>query len=64
MIVCPNCSAVLRKVPGLHQEGEPYLRCDEQGTFMLCLKCEARVAWQDESGPDDDLGLGGDPALA
>ena len=64
MIVCPNCSAVLRKVPGLHQEGEPYLRHNEQGTFMVCLKCEAHVPWQDASGADDDLDVGADPTVA
>lgn len=49
MILCstPGCDAVLRHVAGLHQEGEPYMQSEETGTFMICLKCGARVAWQE-----------------
>ena len=61
MIVCPRCTAVLRKVPGLHQEGEPYLCTDEQGAFMLCLHCGTRVPWAEP--PSDDFS-DGDPAFA
>ena len=62
MLCCPRCSAVLRHVRGLHQAGEPYLHSDEQGSFMFCLGCAARVPWQDEDDPDFDLGSGALPA--
>ena len=57
MITCPECSAVLRRVDGLHQQGEPYMQLDERGSFMLCLKCGARVAWEDQdAAPGLDFG--------
>jgi hypothetical protein len=63
MIDCPQCSAVMRRVPGLHQAGEPYMQSDEHGSFMTCLMCGTRVAWRDD---EDDSGLdfGSDPVMA
>ena len=56
MITCPKCFA-LRRVDGLHQQGEPYMQLDERGSFMLCLKCGARVPWEDhEAAPGLDFG--------
>ena len=50
MILCstPGCDAVLRRLPGLHQPGEPYMQSDADGSFMLCLKCGAKVRWHDD----------------
>ena len=64
MILCsnPSCDAVLRRVPGLHQAGEPYLQSDEDGSFMVCLKCGARVSWQDDDDRIGDPDLGAAPA--
>ena len=64
MITCPGCRAVLRQVAGLHQAGEPYMQHDEQGTFMICLKCETKVRWKDDDPPPSDFDLGDDTALA
>ena len=63
MIVCPCCAAVLRKIPGLHQEGEPYLCTDAGGSFFVCMQCETRVPWSEqEPGGNDDFD--GDAAFA
>ena len=51
MISCPKCSAVLRRIDGLHQAGEPFMQADEQGQFMICLTCQTRVPWVDEDQP-------------
>jgi hypothetical protein len=60
VIVCPRCKTVLRKIPGLHQEGEPYFCMDERGSYMICLSCATRVAWRDESA-GDHIALGASP---
>jgi len=46
-----------------HQAGEPYLQSDEHGQYVLCLKCETSVRWQDED-PAVDVDLDDDTALA
>ena len=61
MILCPNpcCGAVLRHIRGLHQAGEPYLLSDQEGPFMVCMRCGMQVRWQDEEPPAVyDLGDG------
>lgn len=59
MTTCPKCSAVLRRIDGLHQAGEPYLQNDARGSFMVCLKCHARVDWQQgDDTPDLDFDSG------
>ena len=61
MILCPNpcCAVVLRRIPGLHQAGEPYLLSDQDGSFMVCMRCGMQVRWQDEEPPANyDLGDG------
>ncbi len=65
MILCPNpsCDAVLRRMPGLHQPGEPYMQSDDDGLFMVCWKCETMVRWHDDA-PPVGLDLGDDAALA
>ena len=63
MISCPECSTVLRRIDGLHQQGEPYMQLDERGSFMLCLKCGARVPWEDQD-PTPGLDFGDDMAPA
>jgi len=66
MIVCPTpgCDAVLRRVPGLHQPGEPYMQSDGDAFFMLCLKCGARVPWQDDGNRLGVADLGGYAGLS
>ena len=59
MLCCPRCSAVLRHVPGLQQVGEPFMQSDEQGSFMICLGCAARVPWQDDDEDESDFDVGG-----
>ena len=63
MILCPNpsCDAVLRRVPGLHQPGEPYMQADDNGCFMVCLKWW-RPSWQDDDDQLGDLDVGVAPA--
>ena len=52
MILCPTPGeAILRRVVGLHQAGEPYIQSDETGMFMICMKYGARVTWQ--APPDE-----------
>jgi hypothetical protein len=47
MITCPTpqCGAILRKVAGLHSAGDPPLQRDQQGDFVSCPKCHARIGW-------------------
>jgi len=54
---------VLRSIPGLHQAGDPYIRTDEQGSYMECLKCETKVRWKDDDEPALDFDIGDDTAL-
>ncbi len=47
MIPCPtpHCGAMLRQVAGLHSAGDPPLQHDQQGDFVCCPKCHARIGW-------------------
>jgi len=63
VIKCPTCWTVLRSIPGLHQAGDPYIRTDEQGSYMECLKCETKVRWKDDDEPALDFDIGDDTAL-
>jgi endogenous inhibitor of DNA gyrase (YacG/DUF329 family) len=63
MITCPNCSAVSRRIDGLHQAAaEPFLLCDQLGWFMNCPTCETKVRWKDDEPAE--FGLGDAPTLA
>ncbi len=64
MIKCTTCAALLRQVDGLHQPGEPYMQADDDGSFMVCLKCETRVRWQDDEPAAANFDLGDDTAIA
>ena len=59
MIICPTCSAVLRRLDGLHQPDEPYLQNDGEASFMVCLMCGAKLRWkEDDDVTDLDFGDG------
>ena len=46
-VVCPTpgCQTVLRKLLGIQQAGEPPIWSDQEGRFVRCPACSARVPW-------------------
>jgi hypothetical protein len=41
----PGCGAVIRKILGLHRFGEPMVWKDDDGEFVQCPRCQARIPW-------------------
>src|SRR5690349_24631559 len=42
---CPVCSAVLRRIDGIHGGGEPPVWSDPRGQYVQCNECSTRLDW-------------------